>query len=76
MGLALDAVALEPRMDCAVLVSGDGDFVPLLHVLRSRGCRTEVVSFQQSTSNELVRTCDQFIPIAPSVLFKEEKFAR
>jgi len=42
--IALDAVALGARMDCMVLVSGDGDFVPLLRTLDAHGCRTEVVS--------------------------------
>lgn len=74
--IALDALLLEPRIDCAVLVSGDGDFVPLMDVLRSRGVRTEVVSFEQSTSNDLRRVSDQFIPIDEDVLFKEEKFVR
>lgn len=74
--ISLDAVALEPRLDCMVLVSGDGDFVPLLRALKGRGCRTEVVSFEQSTSNDLMRTSHQFIPINQDVLFKEEKFVR
>jgi uncharacterized LabA/DUF88 family protein len=59
-----------------VLVSGDGDFVPLVHALNARGCRTEVVSFEQCTSNDLMRDCHQFISIEPEVLFKEEKFVR
>jgi uncharacterized LabA/DUF88 family protein len=74
--IALDAVTLEPKLDCAVLVTGDGDFVPVVHLLNGRGCRTEVVSFEQSTSNDLMRACDQFIPIEQDVLFKEEKFIR
>jgi len=76
MEIALDAVALEPKLDCVVLVSGDGDFVPLVEMLNARGCRTEVVSFEQSTSNELMRACHQFIPIEQDMLFKEEKFVR
>lgn len=76
MEIALDAVTLEPKLDCVVLVSGDGDFLPLVSVLNVRGCRTEVVSFEQSTSNELMRACHQFIPIEQDVLFKEEKFVR
>ena len=76
MEIALDAVALEPKVDCVVLVTGDGDFVPLVHMLDVRGCRTEVVSFEPSTSNELMRACHQFIPIEQEVLFKEEKFVR
>ncbi len=74
--IALDATALEARMDCMVLVSGDGDFVPLVQVLNTRGCRTEVVSFERSTSNNLMRVCHQFITIDQDVLFKEEKFVR
>jgi uncharacterized LabA/DUF88 family protein len=76
MEIALDALVLEPRLDCVVLVSGDGDFLPLVHLLNLRGCRTEVVSFEQSTSNELMRTCHQFISIDQDMLFKEEKFVR
>jgi len=74
--IALDAVTLEPKLDCVVLVSGDGDFVPLIELLAARGCRTEVVSFDKSTSNDLQRACDQFISIEQNVLFKEEKFVR
>ena len=74
--IALDAVTLEPKIDCVVLVSGDGDFVPLVELLGARGCRTEVVSFEQSTSSDLQRVCDQFIGIEQNVLFKEEKFVR
>jgi hypothetical protein len=36
----------------------------------------EVASFQQSTSNELIRCCDQFIAISGEVLFKDERFVR
>jgi len=76
VGIALDAVALAPKVDTAVLVTGDGDFVPLVAALQAAGCRTEVVSFEQSTSNELMRGCDQFIPIDKDVLFKDERFVR
>ena len=76
MGIAMDAIALASRLDTIVLVSGDGDFVPLVEALQARGCRTELVSFQQSTSKDLAGTCDQFIPIEAQVLFKEEKFVQ
>jgi uncharacterized LabA/DUF88 family protein len=76
MEIALDAMVMEPKLDCVVLVTGDGDFVPLVVQLKARGCRVEVVSFEQSTSNELMRECHQFIPITEEVLFKEEKFVR
>jgi len=76
MGIALDALSLAKKLDTVVLVSGDGDFVPLVDMLNDWGCRTEVVSFQECTSNDLIRATDQFVDIDTSVLFKEKKFAR
>ncbi len=76
MEIGLDALTLEPKLDCLALVSGDGDYVPLVQALKARGCRTEVYSFEPSTSNELMRECHQFVTITQEVLFKEEKFVR
>jgi hypothetical protein len=58
------------------LVSGDGDFVPLIEAIKTTGCRTEVVSFEKSTSHELVKVADQYIPIHESWIFKEKKFEK
>ena len=76
VGMTIDTLTLAPKLDTVVLVTGDGDFVPLAEALKARGCRVEVASFEQSTSNELMRSCGQFIPIGPAVLFREEKFVR
>lgn len=76
VGMTIDALALVQKLDTVVLVTGDGDFVPLVEALKGRGCRVEIGSFEESTSNELMRCCDQFIPISPQVLFKEERFVR
>jgi len=76
MGIALDAIALADKLDSVVLVSGVGDFVPLVDMLKCRGCRVEVVSFDECTSNDLIRSCNQFIRINETVLFKEEKFVK
>jgi uncharacterized LabA/DUF88 family protein len=74
MGIALDAMALSRKLDTVVLVTGDGDFTPLVEMLSRHGCRVEVFSFLESTSNDLMRAADQFIPISDDVLFKERKF--
>jgi len=76
VGMTIDALALVHKLDTVVLVTGDGDFVPLVEALKGLGCRVEIGSFEESTSNELMRCCDQFIPISPQVLFKEERFVR
>jgi uncharacterized LabA/DUF88 family protein len=64
VGLAMDAVILADKIDVAVLVSGDGDFVPLVEYLRiSKGLKVEVMSFGRSTSAKLKEAVDVFIDL-------------
>lgn len=74
VGLAVEAMALAPRLDTVILVTGDGEFLPLVQTLRRMGLRVEVVGFEGSTSGELVKAADQFIPISSEWMFKEKKF--
>ncbi len=62
VGLAVDAIQLAPKLDTVVIVSGDGDFIPLLEYLRiNEGCQVEVVAFGKSSSSKLIETADDFI---------------
>ena len=64
VGLAVDAIKLAPKLDTVILVSGDGDFVPLLEFLRTnQGCQVEVASFGKSTSSRLIESADDFIDL-------------
>ena len=64
VGMAIDAVKLAPKLDAVVLVTGDGDFVPLVEYLQmNQGCQVEVVSFGKSTSQKLVEACDHFMDL-------------
>ncbi len=64
VGLAVDAIKLAPKLDAVILVSGDGDFVPLLEYLRTNeGCQVEVMSFGKSSSGKLIESCDDFIDL-------------
>lgn len=74
IGLTIDALMMAPRLDTVVLVTGDGDYVPLVETLKALGCRVEVVSFERSTAGELIRAADQYIPIQDAWIFKEKKF--
>jgi uncharacterized LabA/DUF88 family protein len=48
-------------LDVVVLISGDGDFEPLVqHMQRSLGCRVEVIAFGKSASSKLKDVADQF----------------
>jgi len=65
--LAVDAMELAPRLDHAVLFSGDGDFRPLVEALQRQGIRVSVVSTMRSQppmiADELRRQADNFIEL-------------
>src|SRR3990170_4215514 len=46
VGMAVDAIKLAPKLDAVILLTGDGDFVPLVEYLQvHEGCQVEVVTF-------------------------------
>src|SRR3990172_10721777 len=53
VGLAVDAIKFSSKLDTAVIVSGDGDFVPLVEYLKLQGIQVEVISFGKSSSLKL-----------------------
>lgn len=61
VGLAIDAIQIASKLDAVILISGDGDFVPLVEYLKRDGCQVEVVSFGKSTSAKLVEIADDFL---------------
>ncbi|PIQ92303.1 MAG: hypothetical protein COV70_00880 [Parcubacteria group bacterium CG11_big_fil_rev_8_21_14_0_20_39_22] len=64
VGLAVDAIKMAPKLDTVIIVSGDGDFVPLVEYLQmNEGCLVEVVSFGKSTSQKLKEATDHFIDL-------------
>lgn len=61
VGLAIDAVKLAPKLDTVVLVTGDGDFIPLIQYLdMNEGCQVEVISFGKSSSGKLKEVAHAF----------------
>jgi len=64
IGIAMDMIELAPKLDTVILVSGDGDFIPLLQHLRyAIGCRVEVIAFGRSSSSKLKEAADIFIDL-------------
>ncbi len=64
VGLAVDAITAAPKLDTVILVTGDGDFVPLVQYLQTHGgCQVEVVSFGRSTSGKLKEAADDFLDL-------------
>ena len=67
VGLAIDAVKLSPKLDSVILITGDGDFCPLVEYLQmNQGCQVEVVSFGKSTSAKLIEVADHFMDLDES----------
>lgn len=60
VGLAIDAVRLAPSVDVVIIVSGDGDYVPLIEYLRNQGKQVEVIAFGRSASAKLKEAADDF----------------
>ncbi len=60
VGIAIDAISMIPKTEVMVLVTGDGDFVPLLEYLKHQGVTVEVVAFRRSTSAKLIQAADRF----------------
>jgi uncharacterized LabA/DUF88 family protein len=61
VGIAVDAIKMSKSLDAIVLVSGDGDYIPLVKYIQSTtGCRVEGIAFQESTSNKLIEELDSF----------------
>lgn len=64
VGIAMDAVKMAHKLDTVILMTGDGDFIPLVEYLRNtHGCQVEVVSFGRSSSSKLIEECDDFLDL-------------
>lgn len=72
MGIAIDAISMSERLDVVVLVSGDGDFVDLVKMLKGKGLIVEIISFPKSTNDDLVKEATKYIPIEEEMLIYED----
>jgi len=68
VGLTVDAIRLAPSLDAVVIVSGDGDYVPLVDYLqKSSGKQVEIVAFGKTSSSRLIETADDFFDLDESL---------
>jgi uncharacterized LabA/DUF88 family protein len=66
VGMAVDAIRLSPSVDVIVLMTGDGDFLPLVDYLQGHGKRVEVMAFAKSASTKLKEAADEFTDLGES----------
>lgn len=76
VGLAVDAIRMSDMMDVIILVTGDGDFVPLVNYLKwGAGRVVEAAAFRRSASSKLVDAVDEFINLEalPRVIMRSRR---
>jgi uncharacterized LabA/DUF88 family protein len=64
VGLAIDAIRLSGKVDAVVIVSGDGDYIPLVEYLQHSGVQVEAIAFGESSSKNLVEKVDGFTDLS------------
>ena len=69
IGICIDVVILSEMLDTVVLVTGDGDFLPLVEYLKNRGKRVEVMSIRETTSGKLIEAADHYQDLAQDCAF-------
>ncbi len=67
--LTLDLVDFvsNTSLETVIIISGDGDFVPLVNWLRMRGIRVEVGCAQSSTSQDLMESANGYINLGAAI---------
>lgn len=64
VGMAIDALTIAKHVDVVVLVTGDGDFTPLVSYLQNNeGNLVEVAAFARSCSARLIEWTDKFLDL-------------
>lgn len=58
--LALDMIKLTDKYDIAILVSNDGDFIPVIEFIQGNGKKVENIGIGKSPSYYLKQVCDEF----------------
>ncbi len=79
VGLTVDVIRMMPFLDVIILVTGDGDYIPLVNYVKWAGGRVvEIASFRRSASSKLVEAADEFINIEalPRAIMKPRYMSR
>lgn len=74
VGMAVDAIRMSSFLDVVILVTGDGDFIPLVEYLKwGAGRFVEVAAFKRSASGRLQESTDKFINIEeiPKIILRK-----
>ena len=70
VGIAVDAIKLSDKLDVIILVTGDGDYIPLIdYIQNTKGCLVEIMAFKQTASSKLIEVSDAFTNLSDNKKF-------
>ncbi len=75
VGMAVDAIRMSDLLDVVILVTGDGDFIPLVEYLKQgKGRTVELAAFGRSASGKIKEVVDEFVDLdkLPKVLIRRQ----
>ncbi len=64
VGLAIDVVQMVDMLDVIIIVSGDGDYIPLVEYAQSRGRMVEIMAFRATTSSALIESAFNYTDLS------------
>ena len=65
VGIAIDAIKMARNLDAIIIMSGDGDFIPLVeYIQNTTGCRVEIAAFKESMSSKLIEVADDYLNLS------------
>ena len=79
VGLTVDVIRMMESLDVIILVTGDGDYIPLINYIKWGGGRVvEVAAFRRSASSKIVEAADEFVNIetVPRAIMKPRYVTR
>lgn len=65
VGISIDAIKLADKLDVIIIVSGDGDYLPLVSYLQNnKGCLVEIMAFRKTCSAKIIEEADDFTDLS------------
>lgn len=68
MQIAIDALALSEKVGVMVLLTGDTDFVPLVHALKAKGVKGECMAIHGTIGKSLIEAVESYREITEDML--------
>ncbi len=72
LDMAVDVILQSKNLDRIIIATGDGDFIQVVRALQNKGCRVEIIAFE-NVSNNLRKEADIFLSgyLIPELLSPE-----